>query len=354
MNILNMNETEVIMSNPKDITFRKQGGLVTVKIKVGPKWVDRSGGWHTKAEAIAPAIELRDKLQAEYAAANPVADTANPEATGIPNPGRRFKSLRQCAEEELEKYVKRQRLRDSKNIGSALQWVWEVMGAQADQPPKCQRKFDFTRLRNKLVDGDLAQATKELYSKYIRLILSRVPGLDVEFLSELQNLPKKDAMAEASGDPFQRSHFEIMFERINTMKETIQILFWIGASGGPQIVDTVFLPFRAINWTTGLISCRRIKTGEVIEFCALPPLLALLKLRYERLGPDAVYVLPELIFMVKDLKDPACNTKRWNGFETWKNMRVPQSDMVRGAANGAREITEFLKLVGNNRAGARW
>jgi hypothetical protein len=352
MNILNMNETEAVVSNPKDIIFRKQGGLVTVKIKVGPKWVDRSGGWHTKAEAMAPAIALRDELQAKYAEANPVADnlqlgdTANPDANGLPNSGRRFKSLRQCADEALEKYIKRQRLRDYKNIRSSLKWAWEVMGTHADLPPKCQQKATFTRIRNKLVDGVLAQATKELYSKNIRLVLSRVAGLDPEFLTELQNLPKTEVVTEASGDPFQRSHFKIMFELINTMKETIQILFWIGASGGPQIVDTVFVPFWAINWTTGLISYRRIKTGEPIEFCALPPLLVLLRKRWDRMGPDAVYVLPELIFKVRDLKNPACNTKGWNGFVTWKDMKVPQHDAVRGAAHGSREMTVFLKHCG--------
>jgi hypothetical protein len=44
------------MSNLKDIRFRKKGDLVTVRIKVGKAWVDRSGGWHTIAEASAPAI----------------------------------------------------------------------------------------------------------------------------------------------------------------------------------------------------------------------------------------------------------------------------------------------------------
>jgi len=95
-----------------------------------------------------------------------------------------------------------------------------------------------------------------------------------------------------------------------------------------------------------LISYRRIKTGEAIEFCALPPLLALLKQRWARMGPDAVFVLPELIFKVKDLKDPTCNTEAWEGFKAWKDMRAPHSDVVRGASNGAREMTAFLKLCG--------
>jgi hypothetical protein len=62
---------EVTMANPRDIRFRKKGGVVTIRIKVGKEWLDRSGGWHTIEEATAPAIELRDKLQAEYATAHP-------------------------------------------------------------------------------------------------------------------------------------------------------------------------------------------------------------------------------------------------------------------------------------------
>ena len=59
------------MANPRDIRFRKQGRVVTVRIKVGGQWLDRSGGWRTIEEATGPAIEMRDKLQADYAAAHP-------------------------------------------------------------------------------------------------------------------------------------------------------------------------------------------------------------------------------------------------------------------------------------------
>jgi len=52
------------MANPRDIRFRKQGKVVTVRIKVGGQWLDRSGGWRTIEEATGPAIEMRDKLQA--------------------------------------------------------------------------------------------------------------------------------------------------------------------------------------------------------------------------------------------------------------------------------------------------
>lgn len=210
--------------------------------------------------------------------------------------------------------------------------------------PKKQKKSYFTRIRDLFIDGQLSQRTMELYSKTIREILRMVPGLDPACIAELENLPKKEDITEASGDPFQQSHLAVMFKLIDTVTEIVQILFWIGASGGPQIVDTVFLPFWGIDWVTGLISYRRVKTGERIEFCALPPLLGLLKKRRDRLGPNAVYVLPELIFKKNDLRDPECNQEGWHVIAKWK--KVPKKVADRGAGNGAKQMTDFLKLCG--------
>jgi hypothetical protein len=336
---------EVAVGNPKDIRFRKQGDLVTVRIKVGNQWIDRSGGWRTIAEATGPAIELRDRLQAEYASAHPApaADQDDGAADGDEaKPRRREKSLRERAAEEHASYCKRQRLRDGKNGNTAFKWLWKQMKDRADLPPRLQKVRFFTQVRNALLDGPLAQSTVDLYSKGIREILRRIPDLDERCIAELENLPHKDGMAEANGEPFNRSHFQEMFKRIGDADETTQIIFWIGASGGPQIVDTVFLPLSAVDWISGMVRYRRVKTGERIEFRALPPLLELLKKRRENLGTDAVYFLPEVIFLQTEQKDPACNTKGWDGFKTWIKGKVPNDDAVRGSGNGTRIMAGFL------------
>jgi hypothetical protein len=338
---------EAAVADLRDIRFRKKGKVVTIRIKVGVEWLDRSGGWRTIEEATAPAIALRDQLQAEYAKAHPEL-AAKALALGVDGrkPRRGEKSLRLRAEEERVVYCKRQRLRDPKHACSAFNWMWEQMKDKADLPPRLQKVSYFTHVRDELLDGSLGQKTVELYSKGIREILRRIPDLDVKCIAELENLPKKDGATEASGDAFQRCHFKVMFQRAGDTDESTRVLFWTGASGGPQIVDTVFLPFWAVDWTTGMIRYFRVKTGERIEFRALPPLLDLLKSRRAKLGPDAVYVLPELIFRKNELKDPACNTKAWAGFKNWDKVKVPKKAALRGALNGSNKMTAFLKLCG--------
>jgi hypothetical protein len=243
-------------------------------------------------------------------------------------------------------YCKRQRLRDDRNGIKAFKWLWGQLGDKADLPPSLQKVQSFMKVRDALVDGPLAQSTTELYSKRIREILRRIPDLDAKCIAELENLPRKAESLEASGDAFQPCHFKVMFALIGVACEITQILFWIGASGGPQIVDTVFLPFWAIDWTTGMVRYFRIKTGERIEFRALPPLMDLLRKRREKLGPDAVYVVPELIFLKRDQKDPACNTKGWDGFKKWAKGKVPNDAVIREAAYGAQVMVAFFEKCG--------
>jgi hypothetical protein len=336
---------EVVMANPRDIRFRKKGKVVTVRIKVGGQWLDRSGGWRTIEEATGPAIEMRDKLQAGYAAAHPAPAPDPGDPAGNRKPRKNERSLRQRALEEWEAYCKRQRLRDTENGKSALNWLWTQLKDKADLPPRSQKVSSFTAVRNAFLDGPLKQRTVELYSKLIREVLSRIEDLNPKCVAELDKMPHKDGAVEASGDAFTKSHFKIMFKLVGTVIESVQLLFWIGTSGGPQIVDTVFLPFWAIDWTTGMIRYFRVKTGERIEFRALPPLLELLRKRLERLGPDAVYVLPEVIFLKRDLKDPGCNLKGWRGFKGW-GKKVPKEAADRGADNGTRLMSAFLKQCG--------
>src|ERR1039458_7617707 len=170
---------EATVANVKDIRFRKKGGVVTVRIKVGNQWVDRSGGWRTIAEATAPAIALRDKLQDDYAAAHPELAAKEAEASAEERkPRKGEKSLRERAEEERLKYCKRQRLRDDKNGRSAFGWLWGQLGDKANLPPRLQKVQYFTKVRDALVDGPLAKSTVDLYSKVIREILRRIADLD--------------------------------------------------------------------------------------------------------------------------------------------------------------------------------
>jgi hypothetical protein len=334
------------VSNPKDIRFRKMGKSLYARIKVGGKWDYHPMGRKTLEEALPDAIALRDKLKADYAQAHPELAAKEAEASADERkPRKGEKSLRERVEEERVTYCKRQRLRNGKNGISAFNWLWDQMKDKADLPPRLQKVQSFTAVRNALVDGPLAQRTVELYSKIIREILCRITDLDPRCIEELEKLPRKDGALEASGEPFQRRHFQVMFKLIAGADEITQIIFWIGASGGPQIVDTVFLMFMAIDWVTGMVRYTRIKTGEKIEFRALPPLMELLKRRRERLGPDALYVLPEVIFLQKAQKHPACNTEAWDGFKGWEE-KVPNEATLRGANSGTTIMTAFLKQCG--------
>jgi len=319
------------VSKLKDIRFRRKGNLMVARIKVGSKWLDHSDGWRTIAEAREPAIKSRDEMQAKYKESHP-----EPVAKPVEEkPGRNLRSLRIVAEDEADKYIKRQRLRGGDNIYSALNFFWGLIGPAADVAPRQQVKSTFAKSRTGLLDSGLLDSTIELYAKLIRDVLRLVVshGLNADFIKELERLPKV-GVREASGEPFQKSHLKVMFEREGSRSDTTRLLFWIGASGGPQIVDTVFFPLTGVNWDTGLVSYRRVKTTEKIEFAALPPLLDLLRKRRDELGPGAVYALPELIFDRFALRDPKCNRVAFD--------RVPKDVATRGAFNGMKEMNAFF------------
>ena len=86
------------MANPMDVRVRKKGHVVTVRIKVGGQWLDRSGGWRTGEEATAPTIALRDQLQADYAKAHPETNPENNVAGAEANPRPTCKILTQMGD----------------------------------------------------------------------------------------------------------------------------------------------------------------------------------------------------------------------------------------------------------------
>jgi hypothetical protein len=287
-----------------------------------------------------------------------------------PNSGKQAsvgRSTRKLGDCELEKYAKRQRLSSTKNHRSATRWMWRCMKKRADLDPKDQKEKYFEEVREALLDSTLSQRSVELYAKRIREYLTLlIPfGLDKACIAVFENMPKKADSEDRGGEPFSRTHLQVLFGFLATACELIQILVWIGLSGAPQIIDAVFLPFAAINWKTGIIYYRRVKTGEKIKFCAMPPLLRLLRRRRQRLGPNAVYVLPELIFTQAEQRiqkiafaskdacyseaassqNPFCNTAEWlKDWKVWE--KVPDKTKTRASNYGMVRIAAFLTHCG--------
>lgn len=134
------------------------------------------------------------------------------------------------------------------------------------------------------------------------------------------------------------SHLKLILESLCQQPKAIQILIWICLSRPLWLLDAIFLRFSNINWDTGLIHCKRVKTGESVDFFALPPLLTLLHERSARLGPSAVYVFPELIFDEAELLDPLCNRSDW--------VVVPISVAQRAVMNGSAQIKSYFRKIG--------
>jgi AraC-like DNA-binding protein len=254
-----------------------------------------------------------------------------------------------------------------KNHFSATRWIWKRMKKRADLDPKDQKPIYFEKVRELMLDSTLSQKSVELYSKAIREYLTLlIPfGLDPACVSVFKKMPKKPDSDDRGGEPFSRTHLQTLFTFLASASELIQVLVWIGLSGAPQIIDAVFLPFAAINWKTGIIYYQRVKTGEKIKFCAMPPLLRLLRNRYKRLGPGAVYVFPELIFTQEEQRmkrasrsrtntdsaeegsspNPYCNTADFlKGWKVWQ--KVPERTRSRASGYGMIKIAGFLTHCG--------
>jgi anaerobic ribonucleoside-triphosphate reductase len=319
-------------SDMKDVRLTYKNGCRIAKIRVGKEWVDRGLEKIPRKDRTAYLIQERDSLQAKYNKQHNVDGTSNTNnETGTPT-----RSFKEDVIEEIAAWKDRQQLRNPDNYDSAFNHVWEVLGNEANKNTKGQSPKSFAKLRVHWLESGLSTRTIQLYAKHTREILTKLVhkrGLKPECVDELKNI-RRQGVSEASGEAFRQSHLKIILELVRIQSELIQILVWIGLSGGPQIVDAVFLPLIGVDWESGLITYRRVKTNEIIQFAALPPLLELLKRRRDRFGPGAVYALPELIFMVEEIKDPKCNHVNW--------AKVPQDVAVRGAANGIKAINEFL------------
>lgn len=322
------------MNNPKDIRFRRMGNVVVARIKVGKKWIDKSDNWHTVEEAREPAIKLRDELQAQYAEDHP-----EPEKPAEQPREWTRKGFRQELEEELARMAKRQCWATDHNYKSVTQVLWRALGEHADLPTKELKPKYFVPMRELLISGEYAQGTVEIYGKNLREMLRWMEqkGLDPQCVLEVTNLPRV-GIKESGDDVFQRGHLGVMFKHEAEQDDTTRILFWIGLSGGPQMVDAVFLPIQSVDLNTGFVSYNRVKTGEVVQYCALPPLIELLRKRKEALGPGAAYFLPELIYNKKHLKKPGCNKELFE--------KLPERYKQKGSHNGGLVMRRFLNACG--------
>jgi hypothetical protein len=192
------------------------------------------------------------------------------------------------------------------------------------------------KLRNFLTDCDEIANCASEYGRRICQVLRLVPGVPPDFIRILGRLPRNKGDGE-KGDSFQDSDLKtILLKQKEVQDETTRILIGIGLSGGPQVIDSCFLPLEGINWRTGLISFKRVKSREEARFVAIPWLLDLLRQRRERLGLKAAYAMPELIFTREQQSKADCNTTVWEE-------AVPAEYVNRASVQGSKKIRKFLR-----------
>jgi len=242
--------------------------------------------------------------------------------------------------------IKREELRLSGKLPNGLDHslvrMCMAMGPMANLPPKQLTPANFVRVREQLLDSGLASATIRKCAGGMRQFLSElVPhGLDPACVAVFRAI-RLGPVAPCQYGPAQRSHLKIILDALQSQLELLQLLIWIILSGAPPIRDTVMLEFAAINWKTGLIRRSGRIGGRKVVFGALPPLLDLLKKRRKRVGPEAVYVFPELIFAPAELGNSQCNCARLRGVN---------GDSQRAARDGAQKairlVADFIVSCG--------
>lgn len=196
----------------------------------------------------------------------------------------------------LKEKIRQNKLRDPRAYQAALDSLWKVLGPEAELPTDQQKSALFAQVHATLLVSGLSETTARLQTALLRGLLRETitHGLNPACVAAL-SISKHRAPKE-SVVSFQKPHLKIILEHLQFQSETLRLLIWIALSGGCQIVDAVLLRFSHIDWNTGIISYPRTKTGQVAEFAALPPLMEILSQRRAQLGPQAVFVMPELIF----------------------------------------------------------
>jgi len=329
----------------KGINLSYQDGLWVAAIKVGGKWSKYSRKWRTKEEALKGAKELHKSLNAQYLLDHPEAD--KPPRKTCSKPAAAGESFEELFLKATEYHVDRQHLRQRTPHRRGAHYIIQGLKEDAALGLRAQKPSQWEKCRKYLLNlvktGDLSPKTLETYLKDGREVLNRylVPkGLPDACVAELERLPLASlGSAEASGLPFSKAHLEIMLDLEPTQSDTTRILMWLGASGGLQVGDAALFELGfVLDWDTGHILGRRVKTGETYEFVALPPLLTLLRKRRDKLGNKAIFALPELVFTQDELSDPACNTVRWKA--------IPEHIVKRASIAGTGIVNEFLNVCG--------
>jgi len=312
--------------------------IVNVRIKLPTGWASKtSGTCRTMAEAKKALPRIIAEVYADHGIELP-----KPGGKKDATPGSSFRLI---FLEEVETHIVRQKLRSPTPYRQGALYINQGLKKHADDPPKEQKPVHWASCRKYLLglveSEKMAARTLETYLKAGREVLKRnlvKKGLPEECLAELERLPlASKGSSEASGLPFSKAQLEVIFELEPDQSDKSRILTWLGASGGLQVGDAVFFEFAfVLDWETGHIRGRRVKTKEIYEFVALPPLLALLRKRRDQLGPKAIFALPELIFDAKDLSKANGNTVRWKV--------IPEEIVKNGTIAGIAVVNGFLNL----------
>lgn len=246
-------------------------------------------------------------------------------------------SLKEHADNKQEEIL--QSGKPANGLGVALDRMCTTLGPSANLPPTGFKPADFVPVREHLLNSGLAPATIEVLAGRLRQFLSElVPhGLDPACIAVFRDR-RFTTIPLHPVEPAQRSHLKVILDRLQSQLELLQLLIWILLSGATPLLDAVLLEFSDIDWNTSLIRLSRRKSGMPMAFAALAPLMELLKERRKRLGPNAVYVFPELIFTQAELRDPSCNGTRLNG---------DSQTAARRAAEKARKLlADFVVACG--------
>lgn len=234
----------------------------------------------------------------------------------------------------LRRRIKEGRWKSPHIYEYALDYMELGFGEYGKLDPKKLTRPAFVKLREFLIDcPDIAKSASE-YGRRICQILTLIPEINPEFIKVLRRLPKDKGDGE-KGDQLQESELRtVLIERKNERDEITQILIEIALDDGPQIIDAACIPLYGINFETGFVSYRRVKSREEARFQAGPRLLTLFRQRKARLRPGAVYLLEEIMFTQEDRQDPKCNTTRWED--------IPEEIVKRASVQASNKIRAFL------------
>jgi hypothetical protein len=226
---------------------------------------------------------------------------------------------------------------------NAVEQLWVVLGPKAHLSLDSQVPISFAKVRDGIVTSGMAEGAISQQLDLLRGVLRKLvhQGLRPECVEALSHFRRGTRKPEAP--TLQQSELKIILCSLATQVETFCVLVWIALSGALQLVSAVFLEFANVDWSTGIITYQCPKTGRLVRFGVLPPLMDLLRRRKERMGPDAVYVFPELIFTESELETRKCNTVRWE--------QIPYAVRVRATLKANQVIANGLNLCGLQRPG---